>query len=193
VAGVLTRLARDGGLERAAARVVHDRVLPGAAVGHRILRLAARAALARELEVRRLALDAVALRLQRFEQAVQKVLRVVGRRELLASPSESSSRHPERALSVTQRALLVTQRELSSSTQRALSPSTSNPPHLRVVLRPAGEAPVPRADAVEEGARRDHGWRGSARDGERGGERHREGDPPASRAAPRRRSAGRCS
>jgi hypothetical protein len=186
VAGVLTPLARDGGLERAAARVVHDRVLPGAAVGHRLLRLAALAALARELEVRRLALDAVALRLQRVEQAVQKLLRVVGRRELLASPSESSSLHPARAL-------IVNPASSSRHPERALivnpaspKPFHQQPPHLRVVLRPAGEAPVPRADAVEEGARRDHGGRGSARDGERGGERHREGDPPASRAAPRR-------
>jgi hypothetical protein len=48
----------------------------------------------------------------------------VTQRELLASPSESSWRHPARALGVTQRALSDTQRALSV-TQRGLSASPS--------------------------------------------------------------------
>jgi hypothetical protein len=50
--------------------------------------------------------------------------------------------------------------EAVRETVREAVRDTGRETHLRVVLRPVGEAPV---DAVEEGARRDHGGGGRLR------------------------------
>ena len=53
--------------------------------------------------------------------------------------------------------------EAVRETVREAVRDTGRETHLRVVLRPVGEARVPRADAVEEGARLDHGGGGRLR------------------------------